>query len=110
MRTGLGFTARFAASSLEVRGPHPLYSTSASLRCLFLCFGAIKFDPREIFWIRLFAEPGIGPWSRYFIGGWKSSGDLAFDSLKFSAIGAPLLAGATIGAILTRLFIIHVVN
>ncbi len=74
---------------------------------VFLYFGAIKFDPREIFWVRLFAEVGIGQWFRYFTGGLEVICAILLLIPRASAIGAALLACTMVGAILTHVFVIR---
>jgi uncharacterized membrane protein YphA (DoxX/SURF4 family) len=73
----------------------------------FLCSGASKFSPHEIFWIELFAKIRIGQWFRYFIGGLEVICSVLLLIPRTSAIAAVFLASTMAGAIFTHLFILR---
>jgi len=74
---------------------------------VFLYFGAIKLDRREVFWVELFARIGIGQWFRYFTGGLEVVCAILLLIPKTSAIAAVMLACTMVGAILTHLFVLR---
>jgi putative oxidoreductase len=73
----------------------------------FLFFGATKFDPRETFWVTLFAKIGMGQWFRYFTGTLEIVCAVLLVIPKTAAIGAALLACTMVGAILAHFFVLH---
>jgi|SRR3989344_3610661 len=77
------------------------------LAAVFLFFGAAKLFPHNQMWIELFEAIGIGQWFRYFTGGLEVICGILLLTSRFSAPAALLLICTMIGAIITRLFILH---
>jgi putative oxidoreductase len=84
-----------------------LWVLQGALVLAFLFFGATKFDPHQMFWIDLFAKVGWGQWFRYFTGALEMVCAVLLMIPKTSTIGAALLAGTMIGAMLAHFFVLH---
>ena len=74
---------------------------------VFLYFGAMKLDRREVFWVELFAKIGIGQWFRYFTGCLEVVCGILLVIPRTSAVAALLLCCTMVGAILTHWFVLR---
>lgn len=72
---------------------------------LFLAVGLAKFQS-ESYWVKLFADIGLGDWFRYLTGGLQVAGGLLF-LIPRTVYAAAVLAGSTmIGAVIVHLFVL----
>jgi uncharacterized membrane protein YphA (DoxX/SURF4 family) len=71
---------------------------------LFLGAGLAKFDSNS-YWVRLFADIGLGDWFRYFTGALQVAGGLLF-LVRRTVYPAAVLAGSTmIGAVVVHMLV-----
>jgi len=78
------------------------------LALLFMALGASKFASDGL-WVRLFEQIGFGQWFRVFTGAVQVGGALLLLVPRVAWIGAAILSCTMVGAILTQVFILHVV-
>lgn len=72
---------------------------------LFLAVGLAKFQS-ESYWVKLFADIGLGDWFRYLTGGLQVAGGLLF-LIPRTVYAAAVLAGSTMmGAVIVHLFVL----
>lgn len=72
---------------------------------LFLGVGLAKFDSNS-YWVRLFADIGLGDWFRYVTGALQVAGGLLF-LVPRAIYPAAVLAGSTmLGAVFMHLFVL----
>lgn len=72
---------------------------------LFLGVGFAKFSS-DSYWVRLFADIGIGDWFRYLTGALQVAGGLLF-LVRRTIYPAAVLAGTTmIGAVVVHMFVL----
>jgi putative oxidoreductase len=72
---------------------------------LFLGVGLTKFES-DSYWVRLFADIGLGNWFRYLTGALQAAAGLLFLAPKTVNAGAVLAGGTMIGAIGVHMFVL----
>lgn len=72
---------------------------------LFLVVGLYKFNAHG-YWVKLFAEIGLGDWFRYLTGALQVSGGLLFLVRRTVLVGAVITGCTMVGAIFVHLFVL----
>ena len=72
---------------------------------LFIAVGFTKFNPHS-YWVKLFAEIGLGDWFRYLTGALQVSGGLLFLVRRTVLAGAVVTGCTMAGAIFVHMFVL----
>lgn len=72
---------------------------------VFLAVGVSKLES-DPFWVRMFAQIGVGDWFRYLTGVLQVMGGLLFLIPRMAWIAAVLAGGTMAGAVVVHLFVL----
>jgi uncharacterized membrane protein YphA (DoxX/SURF4 family) len=72
---------------------------------LFLGVGLTKFES-DAYWVRLFADIGLGVWFRYLTGALQVAGGLLFLIPRAVYAAAVIAGGTMVGAVVVHLFVL----
>jgi uncharacterized membrane protein YphA (DoxX/SURF4 family) len=82
-----------------------LWILQIAAAAMFLMVGYLKLSESEQL-VGLFQAIGIGQWFRYLTGSLEVAGAILLLIPRTSGLGALLLAGVMVGAVITHLFIV----
>jgi uncharacterized membrane protein YphA (DoxX/SURF4 family) len=87
------------------------WGARVAVAAAFVFIGATKFnsDPRGE-WFRIFERIGWGQWFRYFTGVVQVTGGLLLLTPWTLTVGAILLAGTMIGAVIVDIFVVGAIG
>jgi putative oxidoreductase len=103
----------YATASLEAGVPAPrrrawnafLWVLQIAAAAMFLSAGAGKLTGEPAM-VQSFEQIGLGQWFRFFTGGLEVLGAVLLLIPSLAAVGASLLGGVMVGAVLTHLFLV----
>jgi putative oxidoreductase len=72
---------------------------------VFLAVGISKLES-DAFWVRMFAQIGLGDWFRHLTGALQVAGGLLFLFPKAAYLAAALAGSTMVGAVVVHLFVL----